>query len=197
MKTGHFSFLLFTGVEENSLDSFVFDTLIPKPITQRYFNLLMEHRRIILSGPSGTGKTYLANRLAEYIITKSGRKKTEDAIATFNVDHKSSKVSYSWKDNLLSNLQRWCKADLINWHTVLLLSIFSYKNSVSSLNDKEGPDSSVLNKPLKCCEGSLNFPSLEETHLKDRCRVKFLYKLNSWSVCNSSVSKVGYIVILV
>ncbi|XP_032299593.1 neuron navigator 3 isoform X13 [Coturnix japonica] len=83
------------GVEENSLDSFVFDTLIPKPITQRYFNLLMEHRRIILSGPSGTGKTYLANRLAEYVITKSGRKKTEDAIATFNVDHKSSKIGYT------------------------------------------------------------------------------------------------------
>lgn len=89
-------FLLFllSGVEENSLDSFVFDTLIPKPITQRYFNLLMEHHRIILSGPSGTGKTYLANKLAEYVITKSGRKKTEDAIATFNVDHKSSKVCY-------------------------------------------------------------------------------------------------------
>ena len=81
-------------MEENSLDSFVFDTLIPKPITQRYFNLLMEHHRIILSGPSGTGKTYLAHKLAEYVITKSGRKKTEDAIATFNVDHKSSKVSY-------------------------------------------------------------------------------------------------------
>ncbi|KAB1270438.1 Neuron navigator 3 [Camelus dromedarius] len=79
------------GVEDNSLDSFVFDTLIPKPITQRYFNLLMEHHRIILSGPSGTGKTYLANKLAEYVITKSGRKKMEDAIATFNVDHKSSK----------------------------------------------------------------------------------------------------------
>lgn len=88
-----FPLFLHSGVEENSLDSFVFDTLIPKPITQRYFNLLMEHHRIILSGPSGTGKTYLANKLAEYVITKSGRKKTEGAIATFNVDHKSSKVS--------------------------------------------------------------------------------------------------------
>uniref|UniRef100_A0A7M4FUB0 Neuron navigator 3 n=1 Tax=Crocodylus porosus TaxID=8502 RepID=A0A7M4FUB0_CROPO len=95
------------GVEENSLDSFVFDTLIPKPITQRYFNLLMEHRRIILSGPSGTGKTYLANRLAEYVITKSGRKKPEDAIATFNVDHKSSKDLRQY----LANLAEQCSAD--------------------------------------------------------------------------------------
>ncbi|XP_074922870.1 neuron navigator 3 isoform X10 [Chelonoidis abingdonii] len=95
------------GVEENSLDSFVFDTLIPKPITQRYFNLLMEHHRIILSGPSGTGKTYLANRLAEYITTKLGRKKTEDAIATFNVDHKSSKDLRQY----LANLAEQCSAD--------------------------------------------------------------------------------------
>lgn len=104
-------FLLFlpSGVEENSLDSFVFDTLIPKPITQRYFNLLMEHHRIILSGPSGTGKTYLANKLAEYVITKSGRKKTEDAIATFNVDHKSSKVSHKFLRELLLFIRKGFK----------------------------------------------------------------------------------------
>ncbi|XP_078233064.1 neuron navigator 3 isoform X4 [Pogona vitticeps] len=88
------------GVEENSLDSFVFDTLIPKPVSQRYFNLLMEHHRIILSGPSGTGKTYLANKLAEYVLTKSGRKKTENAIATFNIDHKSSKDVQQYLANL-------------------------------------------------------------------------------------------------
>uniref|UniRef100_A0ABM5GFK7 Neuron navigator 3 isoform X3 n=1 Tax=Pogona vitticeps TaxID=103695 RepID=A0ABM5GFK7_9SAUR len=89
------------GVEENSLDSFVFDTLIPKPVSQRYFNLLMEHHRIILSGPSGTGKTYLANKLAEYVLTKSGRKKTENAIATFNIDHKSSKDVQQYLANLV------------------------------------------------------------------------------------------------
>lgn len=104
-----FPLFLPSGVEENSLDSFVFDTLIPKPITQRYFNLLMEHHRIILSGPSGTGKTYLANKLAEYVITKSGRKKTEDAIATFNVDHKSSKVSHKLLRELLLFMHKCLK----------------------------------------------------------------------------------------
>uniref|UniRef100_A0A8C2TY28 Neuron navigator 3 n=1 Tax=Coturnix japonica TaxID=93934 RepID=A0A8C2TY28_COTJA len=118
------------GVEENSLDSFVFDTLIPKPITQRYFNLLMEHRRIILSGPSGTGKTYLANRLAEYVITKSGRKKTEDAIATFNVDHKSSKDLRQY----LANLADQCSADN-NGADLPVVIILDNLHHISSLSD--------------------------------------------------------------
>ncbi|XP_010832181.1 PREDICTED: neuron navigator 3 isoform X4 [Bison bison bison] len=118
------------GVEENSLDSFVFDTLIPKPITQRYFNLLMEHHRIILSGPSGTGKTYLAHKLAEYVITKSGRKKTEDAIATFNVDHKSSKELQQY----LANLAEQCSADN-NGAELPVVIILDNLHHVGSLSD--------------------------------------------------------------
>ncbi|XP_073940091.1 neuron navigator 3 isoform X8 [Castor canadensis] len=118
------------GVEENSLDSFVFDTLIPKSITQRYFNLLMEHHRIILSGPSGTGKTYLANKLAEYVITKSGRKKTEDAIATFNVDHKSSKELQQY----LANLAEQCSADN-NGVELPVVIILDNLHHVGSLSD--------------------------------------------------------------
>ncbi|KAM5288753.1 neuron navigator 3 isoform 2-T2 [Ctenodactylus gundi] len=118
------------GVEENSLDSFVFDTLIPKPISQRYFNLLMEHHRIILSGPSGTGKTHLANKLAEYVITKSGRKKTEDAIATFNVDHKSSKELQQY----LANLAEQCSADN-NGAELPVVIILDNLHHVGSLSD--------------------------------------------------------------
>lgn len=58
----------FSGSSENSIDSLVFETLVPKSILQRYISLLMEHRRMILCGPSGTGKTYLAQKLAEYLI---------------------------------------------------------------------------------------------------------------------------------
>uniref|UniRef100_A0A1B0FCX6 AAA+ ATPase domain-containing protein n=1 Tax=Glossina morsitans morsitans TaxID=37546 RepID=A0A1B0FCX6_GLOMM len=57
--------------------SLAFDSLIPRSIVHRYISLLTEHRRLILCGPSGTGKSYLARRLAEFLVAR--------------VDHKSSK----------------------------------------------------------------------------------------------------------
>ncbi|XP_070506667.1 protein sickie-like isoform X5 [Chironomus tepperi] len=70
--------------------SLAFDTLIPRSIVHRYINLLTEHRRLILCGPKGTGKSHLARKLAEFLVAKSNRSPAE-SIATFNVDHKSSK----------------------------------------------------------------------------------------------------------
>jgi neuron navigator 2 len=64
------SCFLVAGTEHSSVDALAFETLIPKSIVQRYVSLLLEHRRIILCGPSGTGKTYLAERLAEYLVQK-------------------------------------------------------------------------------------------------------------------------------
>ncbi|XP_072475455.1 neuron navigator 2 isoform X5 [Notamacropus eugenii] len=95
------------GLSENSLDCLVFESLIPKPILQRYVTLLTEHRRIILSGPSGTGKTYLANRLSEYMVLREGRKLVDGVISTFNVDHKSSKELRQY----LSNLADQCNSE--------------------------------------------------------------------------------------
>nr|XP_061817239.1 neuron navigator 3-like [Nerophis lumbriciformis] len=94
------------GVKDNSVDSLVFDTLIPKPIVQRYLNLLMEHRRIILSGPSGTGKSFLAAKLAEFMVSQMGQEVTEHNVARFNVDQNSSKDLRQY----LSNLAERCNS---------------------------------------------------------------------------------------
>ncbi|XP_058482168.1 neuron navigator 3 isoform X6 [Solea solea] len=119
------------GVKDNSIDSLVFDTLIPKPIIQRYLNLLMEHRRIILSGPSGTGKSFLAVKLAEYIISQMGQEVTEHNVASFNVDQNSSKDLRQY----LSNLAEQCNSEETDMElpTVVVLDNLHHIGSLSDI----------------------------------------------------------------
>lgn len=63
--------------------SLAFDTLIPRSIVHRYINLLTEHRRLILCGPKGTGKSHLARKLGEFLVAKTNRSSPAESIATF------------------------------------------------------------------------------------------------------------------
>ncbi|KAM9771413.1 neuron navigator 3 isoform X5 [Syngnathus typhle] len=119
------------GVKDSSIDSLVFDTLIPKPIIQRYLNLLMEHRRIILSGPSGTGKSFLAAKLAEFIISQMGQEVTEHNVASFNVDQNSSKDLRQY----LSNLAERCNSESTDTKlpTVVILDNLHHISSLSDI----------------------------------------------------------------
>ncbi|KAJ8381418.1 hypothetical protein SKAU_G00021960 [Synaphobranchus kaupii] len=126
------------GATENSIDSLAFDTLIPKPIVQRYLNLLTEHRRIILSGPSGTGKSFLASKLAEYIATKCGREVTEASVASFSVDHESSKDLQQY----LSSLVEQCSSEESET-TLPLVVVLDNLHQIGSLSD-------VFNGFLNC-----------------------------------------------
>ncbi|XP_013195383.2 protein sickie isoform X2 [Amyelois transitella] len=87
--------------------SLAFDSLIPKNIVYRYVSLLSEHRRVILCGPSGTGKSYLAAKLAEFYVQKTQRRGVPaEAVATFNVDRKSCNELRAY----LANIAEQCGA---------------------------------------------------------------------------------------
>ena len=62
------------------IDALAFETLTPKTIIQRYLSLLLENRRIILSGPTGAGKTFMAIKVANFIVNK-----TKKSVANFCV----------------------------------------------------------------------------------------------------------------
>ncbi len=126
---------------KSASDSLVFDTLTPKSIIQRFIGLLSEHKRIILCGPSGTGKTYLAHKLAEYLAIKRA---TDDksagtpieccpvgSIATFSVDHKSAKELRAY----LSNIGEQCDSEVSSQHlpTVIILDNLHHVGSISEV----------------------------------------------------------------
>lgn len=104
--------LLPPGIREKCIDSLVFETMIPKPMMLHYISLLLKHKRLVLSGPSGTGKSYLAHRLARYLLERSRTDSAEvdyepcvlgrGAAVTFNMHHQSQKVSpFAWRSSLI------------------------------------------------------------------------------------------------
>ncbi|XP_051930956.1 neuron navigator 1 isoform X2 [Hippocampus zosterae] len=94
------------GLKEKCVDSLVFEALIPKPMMQHYISLLLKHRRLILSGPSGTGKTYLASRLAEYLVDRSAREVSDGIVVTFNMHRQSCKDLQLYLSNLANQIDR-------------------------------------------------------------------------------------------
>ncbi|XP_062856888.1 neuron navigator 3 isoform X2 [Trichomycterus rosablanca] len=131
------------GVKEKSEDALVFETLIPKPILQRYVSQLQEHRRLVLSGPSGTGKSFLASRLAEHVILLEGLALDQRLITAINVNRKSSKDLKQY----LCNLTEQCSSSSrpVEAPRVVILENLHH---IGSLNEIF---SDLMNCKHQCC----------------------------------------------
>ncbi|XP_017270577.1 neuron navigator 1 isoform X3 [Kryptolebias marmoratus] len=109
-------FVTLKGLRENSVDSLVFETLIPKPMMLHYVSLLTKHRRLVLSGPSGTGKSYLAQHLAHYLLQRNRIDSPDadhescdqgrSAAVTFNMHRQSQKDLQLYLSNLANQIDR-------------------------------------------------------------------------------------------
>uniref|UniRef100_A0A8C2G6V1 Neuron navigator 2b n=1 Tax=Cyprinus carpio TaxID=7962 RepID=A0A8C2G6V1_CYPCA len=197
----------------NSEDSLAFEALIPKPFLQRYISQLEENRRIIFSGPSGTGKSFLASRLAEYMVLKEGKQLEHQAIATFNVDNKTTKELKQY----LSNLADQCKTNvyavdipvvliLDNLHHVTSLAeifngLLNCKNHqcpyiIGTMNQTPSPTPNLQlhhnfrwilcanhTEPVKGFLGRYLRRKLLETEISSRVRNSELVKIIEWIPC--------------
>ncbi|XP_063844277.1 protein sickie-like isoform X2 [Scylla paramamosain] len=121
--------LILKGANINHVDALAFETMIPKSIVQRYVSLLTEHRRIILCGPSGTGKTYLAQKLAEYLVTRMEKDPSPGYIATFNVDHKTGKDLGAY----LSHISEQCENNSADLPLVIILDNLHHAGALTDV----------------------------------------------------------------
>ncbi len=91
--------------KRSSIDLLCYETLIPKTILQRYISLLNEHRNLLFCGQNGTFKTFLAQKLAEYLVKV--HKKVSNAntkcISYFNVENKTNKDIQEYLNSIIES----------------------------------------------------------------------------------------------
>ncbi|XP_052753884.1 protein sickie isoform X4 [Galleria mellonella] len=157
--------------------SLAFDSLIPKNIVYRYVSLLSEHRRVILCGPSGTGKSYLAAKLAEFYVQKTQRRgNPAEAVATFNVDRKSCNELRAY----LANIAEQCSAAITAGEEAALPSVVVLDNlqHASALGDAFAGLLPPDNRNMPVIIGTMSQATCNTTNLQLHHNFRWLLTAN-------------------
>ncbi|CAB3238575.1 unnamed protein product [Arctia plantaginis] len=155
--------------------SLAFDSLIPKNIVYRYVSLLSEHRRIILCGPSGTGKSYLAAKLAEFYVQKTQRRGNPvEAVATFNVDRKSCNELRAY----LANIAEQCGAAAAEEAALPSVVILDNLQHASALGDAFAGLLPPDNRNMPVIIGTMSQATCNTTNLQLHHNFRWLLTAN-------------------
>ena len=68
------------GTDRGSLEDLAFLSLLPRATLAQYVATVCKYQRALIVGPAGSGKTFLASRLAEYLVLRAGLELTPDSV---------------------------------------------------------------------------------------------------------------------
>lgn len=151
--------------KQQSVDLLSFELLIDRNIVDKYVELVLERKKIIICGPTGTGKSLLANRLAGYIAKSLSETDTGTVI---HLDAKQ-KAQSELQDFLLNIAEH--TSNKSEEATVIVLDNLNHCKSPEKLLEPFGVGTSIKSLYLICVT---NVKSTSE--LQDFC----------WIVCNNN-----------
>ncbi|XP_061382858.1 protein sickie isoform X4 [Danaus plexippus] len=155
--------------------SLAFDSLIPKNIVYRYVSLLSEHRRVILCGPSGTGKSYLAAKLAEFYVQRTQRRGNPvEAVATFNVDRKSCNELRAY----LGNIAEQCSGAAAGEEALPAVVVLDNLQHASALGDAFAGLLPPDNRNMPVIIGTMSQATCNTTNLQLHHNFRWLLTAN-------------------
>jgi len=93
------------GTDRGSLEDLAFATLIPKTAIKNYVSTLSKYERAVIVGHPGMGKSFLARKLAEYLILKAGEDVHPDSILVFHADKATAEECTNFVASLYQPLQ--------------------------------------------------------------------------------------------
>ena len=132
---------------QNCLDTLCYDTLVPKSVLQRYISLISEHKNLLFCGPNGTNKSYVARKIAEYLLRRqqqqrSPAKSQHLEIVYFNVDNKTSKDLKQFLNTII--------AESSNDEAPSMILILDNLHSITNISDAFSEYFSARNAAKKC-----------------------------------------------
>jgi len=75
------------GTDRGSLEELAFTTLLPRSTVKQYVSTLTKYQRVLVVGPPQVGKSFLAKKLAEFIVLRSGEELTSASVSVFSCDN--------------------------------------------------------------------------------------------------------------